>query len=71
MKQKMKVKLKSQGATFMFSINVDMTWNRKQFRRFLKRDVQKISPHCDVRGTPIIKIYNSPMKKQVCNKTNL
>ena len=63
---KMKVRVKSLGANFIFNMRgVDLKWNRTQFRRHIKRQIKLDSPFIDIRGTPVIKIYNSEMQKQV------
>ena len=54
------------GANFIFTMNkVDLKWNRTQFRRHIKREMRKDCPFIDVRGTPVIRIYNSEMGKKV------
>ena len=69
---RMKVRIKSMGSNFIFTMRgVELNWNRTRFRRHIKREINSNCPFINIRGTPVIKIYNSEMKKEVSIWTSL
>ena len=60
------------GSSFIFTMKgVELDLNRTQFRRHIKREIKLNCPFIDIRGTPVIRIYNSEMKKGVSIWTSL